>query len=133
THRVDEVSHADPVAIPVPAGHEHIQFGIRELDPFGNRDGPAVDRVEAVRRQEVREVARAADAGHDHHVPRLQLKGVQGRLEGPEDREVTTAGAPGRLDLRLVRVHLELHLHATTSRILSAMSRDANGSPSYRP
>src|SRR5204862_335745 len=84
---------------------------------------------EAVRGEEVRQVTRASDAGHDEDVPRLQLKGVNRRLERAQDGEVSAPWAPCGLDLGLVRVHLELHFHATTSTILSAMSREANGSP----
>src|SRR5256884_6694594 len=128
-----KVAHANPVSIAVAARDNHIQVGVRELGPFRDRESPAVDRLESVRGQEVREVARTADAGHDQDVPRLQLKGVNRRLERAQDREVAATGAPSGLNLGLVRVHLEFHFHATTSTILSAMSREANGSPSYRP
>src|SRR2546430_16749767 len=128
-----EVTHADPVAIAISPGPDPVQAGVRKLRPHRNRKRPTVNRVEAVRGEEVRQVTRAADAGHDEDVPRLQLKGVDRRLERAQDREVAAPGAPCGLDIGLVRVHLELHFHATTSRILSAMSREANGSPSYRP
>ena len=94
-------------------------------------DRAAVDRVESIRRKEVGEVARAADPGDDEDVPGLQLQGRERMLEGVQDGVVPAAGAPCRLDLGLVRVQLELELHATTSRILSAISRQVNGSPSY--
>src|SRR3989442_10710255 len=54
-------------------------------------------------------------------------------LERPQYREVAAARAPRRLDLGLVRVHLELEFHATASKTLSAMSRHVKGSPSYFP
>src|SRR5881628_2907895 len=54
-------------------------------------------------------------------------------LERPQDREVAAARTPRRLDLRLVCVHLELEFHATASMILSEMSRQVKGSPSYFP
>ena len=130
---MDEVTHTDAVAVAVSPGHNHVQVGVCKLGPFRDGECPTVDRVEAVRGEEVRQVTRASDAGHDEDVPRLQLKGVNRRLERAQDGEVSAPWAPCGLDLGLVRVHLEFHFHATTSTILSAMSREANGSPSYRP
>src|SRR5207237_6814534 len=132
-HRVDEVAEADPVSVAVPAGDDDVQLRVRELGALRDREGPAVERMESVRRQEMREVARATDARDDEDVPRLELERMDRGLEGAQHRKVAASGAPGRLDLRLVGVHLEGGLLATTSRIFSAISRDANVSPSYRP
>src|SRR5207245_8829488 len=106
---------------------------VRQLGALRDREGTTVNRVESVRRQEVRKVARATDPGHDERVPRLELQRVDRRLEGPEDREVAAARTPRRLDLGLVRVHLEFEFHATASKIWSAMSRQVKGSPSDLP
>ena len=130
---MDEVAHADPVPVSVAARDDHLELRVRQLCALGHREGAAVDRVEPVRRQEVRQFARAPDPGHDEDVPRLELKGVDRRLQRPEDREVAAARTPGGLDLGLVRLHLELEFHATASKMWSAMSRQVNGSPSDLP
>src|SRR5881296_1813760 len=133
SHRVNEVPHPDSVSVPVAAGDNDLEIRIRELRALRDRQRPSVDRVESVRRQEVRQVARASDPGDDQDVPWLELECMDRHLERPQDREVPAAGAPGRFDLGLVRVHLELEFHATASRTLSAMSRQVKGSPSYFP
>src|SRR5207247_8385984 len=105
----------------------------RDLRALRDRQRPSVDRVESVRRQEVWQVARASDPRDDQDVPRLELERVDRGLERPQDREVAAARTPGRLDLGLVGIHLELEFHATASRTLYAMSRQVTGSPPSLP
>src|SRR5207245_3470553 len=125
--------HANSISVAIAPGHDHLEIRIRELRALRDRQRPSVDRVESVRRQEVRQVARASDPRDDQDVPRLELECMDRHLERPQDREVAAARAPRRLDLGLVRVHLELEFHATASKTLSAMSRHVKGSPSYFP
>src|SRR5207247_9418357 len=105
TPSMDEVTQTDAVAVAGSPGHNPVQVGVCKLGPFRDGECPTVDRVEAVRGEEVRQVTRASDAGHDEDVPRLQLKGVNRRLERAQDGAVSAPWAPRGLDPGLVRVN----------------------------
>src|SRR5207247_794995 len=82
----DEVPHADPVSVSVAPGYDDLEVRIREFRALRDRQGPSVDRMESVRRKEVRQVARASDPGDDQDVPRLELepldRGLKRRQRG---------------------------------------------------
>jgi hypothetical protein len=99
---VDEVPGPDREGVAVAAEGEHLEVGIADLDPGRDRHGAAVDRVEAVRRHKVRQATRAADARDANHVFGVVPLGQQRVVDGVQDAEIPTAGAPGRLLLALV-------------------------------
>src|SRR5256886_7795540 len=127
------MSRPDSVSGPVAAGHDDLEIRIRELRALRDRQRSSMNRVESVRRKEVRQVARASDPRDDQDVPRLELERVDRGLERPQDREVAAARTPGRLDLGPAGIHLGLEFHATPSMILSEMSRQVKSSTSYFP
>ena len=94
--RVDPVRGADAAAVAVAGVHEHVQVGPRHLDALGDRQRPAVDAVEPVGAHVVRQAARAADAGDEDRLLRLQPLVAAEPLHGREDRVVAAALAPAR-------------------------------------
>src|SRR3990172_1433772 len=109
--------------VPISARGDHRELRVRELDPGRDRDRTSVNRVEAVRRQEVRDVRRASNPAHDRDRPRLELEGLERLLEPVQDGEIAAPRTPRRLDLGLVLLQLDRALrHVITSRIFAEIS-----------
>ena len=95
--RVDQVVAADRQRVAVAGDHPHRQVlaGQRQTGRDGRR--AAVDRVEPIGLQVVREPARAADAADEHDVLAAQSELGQEVADGVEDDVVTAARAPADL------------------------------------
>ena len=100
--RVEEVIAADGEAVAVAADRHDVQLGAGDLDAGRERQGAAMDAVEAVRRDVAGEARRAADAGDDDRLPRLPLQLGHGAVEGGQGAEVAAARAPDGLQVGLV-------------------------------
>ena len=94
---VDEVVAADGQAVAV-AGHDpDVQLGPDQLQARGHGRRPAVEGLEAVGVEVVRQPARTADAGDEHQPFARHAQRRQHLLEHGQDREVAAAGAPAHL------------------------------------
>ena len=109
SQRMDQVVAADRqrVAVTGDDPHRQVLAGQRQAGRDGRR--AAVDRVETVGLQVVREPARAADAADERDVLAAQPQLGQEVADGVEDDVVTAAGAPADLlvageVLRLLRL-----------------------------
>src|SRR5690606_4717437 len=87
----------DRQAVTVARHQPHVEFGIGQLDPGRERGRAAVDRVEAVALDVVREAARAADAADEHGLGRIGADLRQRALHRLEDRVVAAARTPADL------------------------------------
>ena len=105
-----EVAAADREAVAVAADRDHVQVGVGELHAHRRRQRAPVHAVEAVGRDEAGEAARAADAGHDHGVVRVEVQLGERAVGGRQHAEVAAARAPDRLQAGLERVCLHLQL-----------------------
>ena len=94
--RVHPVRGADRAAVAVAHHDEHGEVGAVQLDARRDRQRAPVNAVEAVGLEVVREAARAADAGDEHRLLRLELLGDEQLLHGGEHRVVAAAGTPAR-------------------------------------
>src|SRR5207247_9116427 len=97
---VQHVVPADREAVAVPGDDPYVELGIGELDSGGDRRGPAVDGVEPVRRQVIREPGRTADSRNEHGALAPGAKLRQCLLARLEDRVVPTARTPPALPTR---------------------------------
>src|SRR5690606_27362356 len=73
-YRVQEVPHADGVAVAVSARRDDGERAVGQLDAGRGGQGPAVHHVQVVAVDVVADLARAADAGHDGHVVWFDLQ-----------------------------------------------------------
>jgi hypothetical protein len=71
---VEEVIASDGDAVAVAADHDDVQLRPRKLDAGRDRQSAAVQRVEAVRLDVAGQARRAADAGDDDRLVRLELQ-----------------------------------------------------------
>ena len=98
-HRVHQVVAADAERVAVAGDDPHLQVRAHRLQPRRDGGGAAVNAVDAVRVQVVREPAGAADAGDEHQVLGRDADLGQHLLHLREDREITrsrgTSGSPG--------------------------------------
>src|SRR2546426_752597 len=101
---------ADREAVPVARDDPHVELGIGELDPGGDRRRPPVDRVEPVRREVIGEPGRAADARNEDGALAPGAEVRQGLLDRLEDRIVPAPGAPPNLLVRRVVLGGELRV-----------------------
>ena len=92
--RVDEVVAADGRAVAVAHGHQHLQAGVGHLDAGGGGQRPAVGAVVPVKVQIVVEIARAADAGGDHHVVLRDAQVLHRPDHGADHRADAAPGTP---------------------------------------
>src|SRR5690606_19202250 len=87
-------------SIAVTGHHPHVEIRVGELKGGRKRRRAAVDRVEAVALDVVREAARAADAADEHGPGRIGTDLRQRALHRLEDRVVAAARAPADLLVR---------------------------------
>ena len=92
--RVHPVRGADRAAVAVAHHDEHREIGAMQLDARRDRQRAAVNAVETVRLEVMREPARAADAGDEHRLLGLELFGDEQLLDRGEHRVVAAAGTP---------------------------------------
>jgi hypothetical protein len=121
---VDEVAHADRVAVAVAAGGDDGEFGVGEGGTGGGGEDPAVEGVVAVGAEVVLDGSRAADPGQDEDLVGWDAELGDGLADGGLDAEVAAAGAPDG-EGGTVGVG-----HAVSSRMRAASSPGRCGIPS---
>src|ERR1700694_778896 len=94
---MDQVVAADRQGVAVAGDHPYGQVIAGDRQPGGDGGRAAVNRVQAVGLQVVREPARASDAADEHHVFAAQAQLRQEVANGVEDDVVAAAGAPADL------------------------------------
>ena len=86
------------VAVAVPGRRHHFESMIGQADAGGHRQGAAMDAVNHVALEIVREFPRLADTRDDRDVLRANRQLRQGLLEGLEHGKIAAARTPGALD-----------------------------------
>jgi hypothetical protein len=99
---MDPVGGADAAAVAVAGHHEDVEVGSPHLDPFGDRQRPAVQAMKTIGVHVVGKAARAADSRNEDRLFRRQLFVATEALHGGEDCVVAAAGAPAWLDIALI-------------------------------
>ncbi len=85
---------ADRHAVTVTGDDPHVEIGVGQLDASRKRRRTAMDGVETIALDVIREAAGAADPAHEYRVGRVGTQFGQRALDGLEDRVVTAARAP---------------------------------------
>ena len=93
---------------PSPPATRTSRSGLRQLDPLRDRQGAAVDAVEAVGRRVARDAARAPDARDEGDLVGRPPHARQGPVDRLDDTEVPAARTPDGLEVALVVLRLEL-------------------------
>ena len=102
--RVREVIAADPVAVAVAAGDDHVQFMIGHLCTGRHRKGASVQRMHAVGVEVTGKVGRAADAADGENFVGFEAHFQACLAQAVEDAEIAASRAPVGIDLALVFV-----------------------------
>ena len=97
-------------AVAVSAARDDLEVGVGQLDPGGERQGPAVERVDSVGVEEVGRLAGAPDARDHRQAARVDVHLGQRHLHGAEDAKVSAAGAPVVVEVALQVCELKCHL-----------------------
>ena len=92
--RMDEVVAANRGGVAVARADDDVQFRLGELDAGGNRQRPAVGRVDGVEVQVAGGAARAADAGYDGRLVLVQAEFINRFDNGAGDDAVAAARTP---------------------------------------
>ena len=105
TNRVDPVRGTDRGAITVAHHHKNVQLRTRQLETRRNRQGSAMNTMEAVRVDIVREATGAANSGDKGHLLRFQLFFCQQTFYRVQGTEVTATGTPLAFTCLIVFCH----------------------------
>src|SRR5215207_9379843 len=92
-----EMIAADGKGVSVTTEHEHVEVGTSQRNATCEGQGAAVNEVRAVRLHEIREAARASDAGHGRDLLVIDFSLLDQFKVEREHREISAARAPRRM------------------------------------